>query len=64
MEEKINNFLEEYTNNFSELFINTFILRYLSEFPEDKLYDVIKNANDMLYEKINKEIDDKFNKNN
>lgn len=60
MNKKINDFTEEITDKFSELYVETFLIRYLSEFPEQKLIMTLKNSQDILMQKIKTQIIDKL----
>lgn len=62
MKENTQDFIEEITNNFSELFVETYFLRYLMNYPEEKLLEDIEKTNQILHNKILKEFRTKLKK--
>lgn len=51
-------FIEEITENFSELLVEAFYIRYIREFPKEKMVETINLTKEVLEKKIN----EKFNK--
>ena len=55
-------FIEEITENFSELFVEAFYIRYLREFPEEKMLTTINLTKERLEEKISLKFKKKLKK--